>query len=92
MKLSLFCGLVVLTDLDVAAPKIVGLAATGPAMNVEVTELDAGQSNENSLDFRFAGGFWVYNLSTAGLAPNKIYVLTIEMPDGRLFRAVFDLR
>ncbi len=69
-----------------------GLVPDGEAVNSEVTELDAGQSNENSLDFRFAGGFWVYNLSTASLAPDTIYVLTIEMPDGRLFRAVFDLR
>lgn len=52
---------------------------------------DASKAHDNVVLIRYADGAWVYNLSTAGLAPGT-YTLTIEMPDGRRFNAGFVLR
>ena len=91
LKLHLFAGDTMLTDADVAPPKIVALTRSGNAIPLETLDLDAGQSNDNGSCFRFADGFWVFNLSTKGLTSGT-YTIILEMPDGQLMSAGFVLR
>lgn len=80
-----------LTDAD-AAPSIVGLARIGdPPLDLSTLDLDAGQSNDSGVYFRFEDGSWIYNLSTQGLAAGT-YTITIELPDGQRYTAGFVLR
>ena len=89
LKLRLVCNGVALTDAVVAAPVIVGFERAGDAL--DVADLDAGRANAGGLAFRFAGDHWIYNLSTRGRQLG-IYIITIEMPDGLRYRAIFELR
>jgi hypothetical protein len=91
LKLQISCGGFPLGDAAVAAPRIVGLVRNGDALDISTIDLDAGQSNDSGVLFRFEGGSWVYNLSTQGLATGT-YTITIEMPDGQRYAAGFVLR
>ena len=91
LKLRLFCGGLAVSGADVSAPRIVALVRSGEPINIETTDLDAGQADDNSLLFRSSEGNWGYNLSTRELSTGS-YVITIQMPDGRRFSGAFDLR
>ena len=91
LKLQLFCGTTVLSDTDVDPPEIVSLKKIGNASGLETIDMDSGEANDSGLLFRFSEPIWVYNLSTRGMDTGT-YVITIEMPDGRLFKGIFMLR
>ena len=91
LKLQLFCGGTMLTAADVAAPRIVALQRNGDAVNLETVDVNAGESNDNGILFRFSDPNWVYNLSTPGLTTGT-YVIAIELPDGRKVFGGFVLR
>ena len=93
LKLRLLCGGVPVTDRDgVQAPLITKLLRMGEPINLETTDLNAGEANDNGLAFRFSiDDSWVYNLSTKFLSAGT-YALTIQMPDGRRHSASFILR
>jgi len=84
LKLQMACGGVALTDVEVAAPKIVTITPQGGTpVDLAVIDPDAGEANDNGLLFRSAGENWVYNLNTKDLMPGTVYDVTIELPDGR---------
>ena len=89
LKLAFLCGDTPLTD--ATPPEIVALARSGGALNIEVIDLDSGLSNDNGTLFRLAGNTWVFNLGTGDLVSGT-YVITIRVPDGRLFNGAFVLR
>jgi hypothetical protein len=91
LKLRLCCGATPLTDANVAAPKIVALTRSGDPVDLATVDLDAGESNDSGVFFRYSEPNWVFNLSTAGLSRGS-YVITIELPDGRRYSAGFVLR
>ena len=84
LKLQMACGGVALTDVEVAAPKIVAITPQGGTpIDLTVIDPDAGLANDNGLLFRSAGEKWVYNFNTKDLMPGTVYDVTIEIPDGR---------
>jgi hypothetical protein len=91
LQLKLLCGSMLLTDADVAAPRIVAITLSGQPLDLETMDLDAGQSNDSGVDFRYESGAWKFNLSTKGWATGS-YVVTIQTPDGRRYNAAFVLR
>ena len=93
LRFQLSCGSISLTDANVLPPTIEGFVQwVGDDMHMEFADFDdSGLSNDNGFDFRFSDGNWVYNLSTkTGVA--GVYFVTIEMPDGQLYRGGFTLR
>jgi len=91
LKLQLSCGNTVFSGTDVTPPKIVGLAWQNSASDLETIDMDSGEANDSGPYFRFSDPIWVYNLSTRDLRIGT-YVISIEMPDGRLFSGTFMLR
>ena len=93
LKLQMTCGGTSLTDLEVAAPKIVAISHNGSApIDLTIIDPDAGEANDNGLQFRYSEPNWVYNLSTKDLIKNTMYDVTIELPDGRRMVARFALK
>lgn len=90
LRLQLFAGDRLLTDADVAAPKIVGLIRIGDAVPIDTYDLDSGEANDNGPYFRFSDGNWVYNLGTKRLSSGT-YKITLELPDGDRVCAAFVL-
>ncbi|WP_085813759.1 FG-GAP-like repeat-containing protein [Geoanaerobacter pelophilus] len=90
LRLQLTCGSKALTAAEVAPPRIVAIERAGESVALTTIDLDAGQANDNGLDFRFAGDAWIYNLDTRGLSAGA-YRVTIQMPDGVGYRAAFVL-
>ena len=92
LKLQLFCMGLALTDSDVSPPKIAKIQRIGdPPVDLLIIDPDAGEANDNGLEFRYSAPNWVYNLSTKDLSPGK-YEMTIEMPDGQRYVTGFVLR
>jgi serine protease len=91
LKLRMYCGGTLLTDADVAPPRIVALAKSGDPIDLATVDVDAGGANDNGTLLRFSDGNWIYSLSTKALASGT-YVITIELPDSRRFNAGFVLR
>lgn len=91
LRLQLYCTASGLSDADVAPPKIVELKLAGTALDISDIDLDAGNSADGGLLFRYSGGNWVYNLSTKNLVVGT-YIITIEMPDGLRYQASFVLK
>ena len=91
LKLQLFCSEMVLTNANVAPPRIVGLFASGGPIDLATVDINSGAANDNGIYFRFSDPNWVYNLSTQGLSAGT-YTITILMPDGRSFNAGFVLK
>ena len=60
-------------------------------MDLAIIDPDAGEANDNGLEFRYSEPNWVYNLSTKDLSTGT-YELTIEMPDGQRYITGFVLR
>jgi len=84
LKLQMACGGVALTDVDVAAPKIIAITPQGGTpIDLVVIDPDAGEANDSGLLFRNSESNWIYNLNTKDLMPGTIYDITIELPDGR---------
>ena len=83
LKLQLFSASRILTDADVAPPKIVGLMRSGSAIPLEILDLDSGEANSDGSYFRYTDGYWIYNLSTKGLSTGT-YKITLQLPDGDL--------
>ncbi|MFC6674094.1 hypothetical protein [Marinobacterium aestuariivivens] len=93
LKLILSCQGTVLTGSDVTAPEIIVLTRQGePPLDLEVLDLDAGESADSGFQFRDSGdGQWIYNLKTSDLAEGT-YEITIEMPDGQQYDGTFVLK
>jgi hypothetical protein len=91
LKLRMYCGGSLLTDTDVAPPRIVALIKSGDPIDLATVDVDAGEANDNGTLFRFSDGNWIYNLSTKALASGT-YVIAIGLPDSRRFDAGFVLR
>ena len=91
MKLQVFRGGVLLSDLDVSPPQIVALLREGDAINLDTVDLGTGQANDSGLFFRFTDGSWLYNLSSKGL-DSGTYVITIQLSDGHRYVASFVLK
>jgi hypothetical protein len=91
LKLQLFSGDRMLTNADVAPPKIVAIVREGSPIPMETLDLDSGQANDSGPFFRFSEGDWIYNLSTKerGIGTYKI---TLQLPDGDRVCAGFVLR
>jgi len=91
VKLQLLCQGTPQTSGDVLPPHIAGLVRGGNALDLSTLDLDAGEANDSGVQFRYADGNWIYNLSTAGLSSGT-YTLTIQTPDGQRYNAGFVLR
>lgn len=91
LKLQLSCGDVLLTENDVKAPVIVGLAVNGEPFSLDGLDLDAGHSNNSGLAFRPSSGQWIFNLDTSALTLGD-WVITLQLPDGRAVSARFVLQ
>ncbi len=92
LRFRLFAGAQEITNHEAAAPQVVGLVRVGDApLDLETLDLDAGQTNDSGLLFRFEEGSWAYNLNTKGLSAGA-YVITIRMPDNLRYSAGFALR
>lgn len=94
LKLKLSCGTRLLTDADIAPPRIASLTWAGfTAEAVPVIELDAGASNDNGAEFRYSpDGFWIFNLSTQPLSVGSYYRIGIQTPDGLFYYANLALK
>ncbi|HEV8383250.1 MAG TPA: PKD domain-containing protein, partial [Candidatus Acidoferrales bacterium] len=91
LRLQLSCGSMVLGSSNVAAPQIVGITRGSDALDLSTMDLDAGESNDNGVAFRFSDPSWVFNLSTKGWTAGT-YFVTIQMPDGLRYNSAFVLR
>ncbi len=89
LKLMLFCGTTQLTNLDVAAPEIVGLTRNGDA--VPLATIDPGVLDGEDIAFTYNTDHWKYNLGTKTLISGT-YEITLQMPDGLRYVARFVLR
>ena len=93
LKLQMACGGISLTELEVVAPRIIAISQNGTApIDLTIIDPDAGEANDNGLQFRYSEPNWVYNLSTKDLIKNTMYDVTIELPDGRRMVARFALK
>ncbi|HXE74776.1 MAG TPA: SBBP repeat-containing protein [Candidatus Xenobia bacterium] len=91
LKLQLSSGSVTLTDQNSAPPRIAALSRSAEVIALDAIDLNTGESNDNTLVFRYADGEWVYNLGTRALGTGT-YTITIQMPDGLRYSAAFVLR
>jgi hypothetical protein len=92
LKLEMYTGGTVLSDTDTTAPHIVSLVYMGVnTQNIETIDLDAGESNDSGLSFRYDNSTWIYNLSSKGLRSGQ-YQITLEMPDEQLWTTGFILK
>jgi hypothetical protein len=91
LRLQLSCGSMVLGSSNVAAPQIVGITRGSDALDLSTMDLDAGESNDNGVAFRFSDPAWVFNLSTKGWTAGT-YFVSIQMPDGLRYNSAFVLR
>jgi hypothetical protein len=92
LKLTLTRSGAVLSDQAITPPRIASISRVGEAaLNLATLNLDAGQSDDNGVFFRYSGGTWIYNLSTKGLAFGT-YAIVVAMPDGGRFKAAFVLK
>jgi hypothetical protein len=91
LKLQVLCGGASVCQAGVVAPRIVGLARSGEALNIETLDLDAGNANDGGVEFRPADCHWVYNLNTRNLVPGS-YAITVQMTDKSRWVGGFVLR
>lgn len=82
LRIQISCGDSVLSDLDVSAPAITEIVrVNGSDINMEVSDLNSGKSNDYGSLFRYSeDGNWVYNLGTKNLIAGS-YHITVQMPD-----------
>ena len=89
LKLRLFCGDKNLNNEDIAAPQIVSLTRDGVPIDVNKVDLN-DNANSDSLSFRFASGFWIYNMRTK-LLGHGTFVITIRFANGQEYQSQFVL-
>ena len=66
------------------------ISRQGDPIDLTTIDLDSGVANDDGTLFRSTGTSSTYNLSTQELL-SGIYRLTIKMPDGLFYRALFVL-
>lgn len=91
LKLQTSCGELPFTGSGGVPPRIVNLTRTGAAIDLLVLDPDAGDANNDGLDFRASGEQWIYDFPTRGLATGS-YEISIETADGRTYTGAFILR
>jgi len=76
---------------QVNPPKIVSLSCDGRSLDISTLNLDAKALQSHNLLFSADSKWWVYCLRTKQLKAG-VYVITIEMSDGRRYDAGFKLK
>jgi hypothetical protein len=78
MNCTPYC--IMLSDADVATPRILGVTKNGATIAIPIDLPAAGWSNGNGGFFRYSEGCWIYNLSTKALSSGT-YKISIELPE-----------
>ena len=80
-----------MTSPQVTAPKVISLSRDGRSVDISTLNLDAKTPNSHNVYFSTDSKWWVYCLRTKQLK-SGIYVITLEMSDGRRYDAGFELK
>jgi len=91
LKLQQMSGGQAMTTPLVSAPKIVGLSRDGKSLDLSTLNLDAKAPHTHNVLFSTNSWSWVYCLRTKSLRVG-VYVITLEMSDGRRYDAGFELK
>jgi hypothetical protein len=87
LKVRLFCGDKNLNATDVGAPEIVALTRDGVPVDVNKVDLE-DNANNHSLFFRYASGFWIYNMRSRFIG-HGTFVITIRFANGQEYQSQF---